>query len=228
MKVSTDAVLFGSWCQPKKALRMLDVGTGTGLLSLMLAQKALPESQITALEIDSAAALQACENIQSSPWRDKIAMTHCSFQDYVNSSPGLYDLLISNPPWFLHTPSAIHNEANQHRAHSRTLARQQLTLTLQELFAGADKLLSDDGRLYLLLPASAETETLNLASDFGFYLRQKMNVLASAEHKVHCQLWQFSRCENETATLSEIKIRDLSNHYTPQFVALCKDYYLKF
>lgn len=234
MKVSTDGILFGSWCNPTGAQRVLDIGTGTGLLSLMLAQKADNDTQITAIEIDDAAANQAQHNVKNSPWPEKIQVLHSSFQAFckeqIQEPDGqLFDLIISNPPWFEYSPMAAHNQRHQNRDYSRTLARQQVGLTLSVLLQHAQQLLTEKGQLYLLLPASAETELLCLIENTEFTLLECCDVFASPAHQAHCQMWRFVKASPPvTSPNTKVVIRDPQHSYTQEFKKLCRDYYLNF
>src|SRR5687768_15546532 len=98
MKVCTDSCVLGAWADVEKAEQILDIGTGTGLLSLMVAQRS--EANITAVEIDSAAAAQASENIAESPWKNRISLVHKSLQEFGNENQQQFDVIICNPPFF--------------------------------------------------------------------------------------------------------------------------------
>ena len=232
MKVSTDSILLGSWCQPREAAKILDIGTGTGLLSLMMAQKSLPDTLITALEIDASAAAQARDNVSQSPWPTKIKVLHNSLQSYFECEAAQsekFDLIISNPPWFEYTKTASHNIKNQIREYSRTLARQQLNLSLETLLQISSKLLREKGQICLVLPVSAESSLLNDAEKYGFKIADKVMVRNSEKHLAHCQLWRLIKAEYLTEPfISTVFIRTESNDYSPQFQQLCRDFYLKF
>lgn len=232
MKVSTDSILLGSWCQPGEAAKILDIGTGTGLLSLMMAQKSMPETLITALEIDASAATQARDNIQNSHWPTKIKVLHNSLQSYFECEAAQsekFDLIISNPPWFEYTETASHNVKNQTRDYSRTLARQQLSLSLDTLLHISSKLLREKGQMCLVLPVSAEPSLLINAQKYGFQITDKVMVQNSEKHLAHCQLWRLVNTEELAEPLvNSVFIRTESNDYSPQFKQLCRDFYLKY
>lgn len=239
MKVTTDGILFGSWCNPLKAKRILDIGIGTGLLSLMLAQKTSSDVHITGVELDESAAVQAQQNVDTSPWAERIQVVQSSIQDFSDrhlrtDNQELFDVIVSNPPWFAHTATASHNKYNQTRDGSRTLARQQLGLSLSTLLDVCRRLLVPDGQMYLILPVSAQAELLSLAQTQDFAMVEKCNVSASPDHHPHCQMWRFVKLESSnyripvTNSHTDLIIKDHQQAYSKEFVALCQDYYLKF
>src|SRR4051812_36766372 len=133
MKVGTDAVLLGSWIHPGLSRHILDIGTGTGLLALMLAQKSF--AGIDAIDIDQGAFMQATENVRMSPWFSRIYIYHHSFQDFIHSTPRKYDLIVTNPPYFHH--------ASKPSIESRVNARHDNQLTFVELITGVRKVLAE-------------------------------------------------------------------------------------
>lgn len=217
MKVTTDACLFGAWCaaeisKEKKALRILDIGTGTGLLTLMVRQK--KEVRIDALEIDEAAAGQASQNAALSPWNG--ITIHCTDALHFGYAQP-YDVVISNPPFYEHeleSPDARRNKA--HHGH---------TLRLEELFSLLRKALKPDGRFYLLLPHKRINEAIALLNNEGLFIQKKLLVSQSVKHPPFRCLVKggLQQVPAETATLS---IRDEQNDYSEGFVSLLRDYYL--
>ena len=160
MKVGTDGVLLGAWVNPKSyPHQILDVGTGTGLVAIMLAQR-FSSSQIHAIDIDPASAKEALFNTQTSPWSERLKITHCALQDYNPSNK--YDLIVSNPPYFRNT--TLPNNK------SRALARNNLTLSLEYLIERSYDLLHENGELALIVPSN-EFETIqSLAVKFNFHI----------------------------------------------------------
>ena len=144
MKVGTDGVLLGAWCCVENITRILDVGCGTGLISLMLAQRC--QAEIDAVDIDEAACIQARENADRSPFGDRLQIFHRPFANFVNESAGIrqYDCIVSNPPYFIDSLKCPDKQRNQ--------ARHTDTLTLEELIEGSKQLLAPQGKLYLILP----------------------------------------------------------------------------
>lgn len=143
LKVGTDAVLVGAWCNAENALRILDIGTGSGVIALMIAQRTSPDACIDAVEINVNDANQARANVMNSPWPGKIAVHALPIQEF--SSSGLYDLIVCNPPFFsqsLHPPET-----------NRAIARHDAQLTQRELLAAVDRLLAPHGTFSVILPA---------------------------------------------------------------------------
>ena len=173
MRVNTDAVLLGAWCPLPDAdatseatTRMLDVGTGSGVIALMLAQRC-PSAAITAIDIDEPSVLQAADNFRHSPWSDRLSAQHISLQSLASqpSTPSKgedsYHLIVSNPPYFR---NALRNPDP-----TRSQARHTDTLSFDELCRSASLLLTDGGILALVLPADAEEDILTSGARYGLY-----------------------------------------------------------
>ena len=139
MKVGTDAVLLGSWVQSENARNILDIGTGSGVIALMIAQKS--NAQIDAIDVDENAFQQSCENFYSSPWSIRLNCKHKSLQNYTEEHIGKYDLIVTNPPYFHH--------ASKPFIESRLNARHSDLLTFDELLDGVKKLLNAENNLNL-------------------------------------------------------------------------------
>ena len=165
MRVNTDAVLLGAWCPlPDEAPepRILDIGTGSGVIALMLAQRC-PAARITAIDIDEPSALQARENFLASPWPDRLTAQHISLQDFTPPLKGgrgdSYNLILSNPPYFR---NALRNPDPR-----RSDARHTDTLSFDELCRCSAELMADDGTLALVLPADAEAEIITISARYS-------------------------------------------------------------
>ena len=154
MKVGTDAVLLGSWVDPKSAEHILDIGTGTGLIALMLAQKS--PAEIDAVDIDENACRQAEENFNSSPWAGRVHIFHQSFQEFSTTTKLQYDLVVSNPPYFHH--------ASKPPEEARLNARHNDQLSFIELAEGVKKILNSSGRFCLILPSKEGFEFIDRKS----------------------------------------------------------------
>jgi len=156
MKVGTDGVLLGAWTPlPNPCRRVLDIGTGSGLIALMLAQR-LPSSTVLAIDVDEAAVAQAAENFQSSPWAERLQAEHVALQD-LQTEP--FDLIVSNPPYFV---DSLKNPDAQRRA-----ARHTDSLSYEQLLSCSAQLLTEGGTLAVILPAEAEAPFLTLAGQQG-------------------------------------------------------------
>lgn len=236
MKVGTDSMLLGSWCEPESATQILDIGCGTGLLSLMMAQKSEDNCQITALELDEPATQQALENVAASPWPDKIQVIHADFTSWQRTTKQHFSLIISNPPWFEFTPSAAHNADNQQRDKARTAARQQQSLPLASLFTGVANLLTDSGRFYFVLPSGAEKTVMGLIKEQCMQLVAIVNVKATPEKAPYCQLWCLKKNSGAGSAIdylmdkpvSELIVRENEGVYSDAFKTLCQPFYLNF
>ncbi len=158
MKVGTDSVLLGAWTDFSGAANILDIGTGSGILALMAAQKA-PNAQIDAIDIDAAAVEQARENFSRSQWKDRITIYHQSLQEFANTPTKRYDIIISNPPYF---SNALKSPDKQ-----RTTARHNDDLDLKTLFEAANQLLESTGSLNLILPVAQGRQSIDEAARLG-------------------------------------------------------------
>lgn len=215
MKVCTDACLFGAYLAEKhKAKNVLDIGAGTGLLSLMYAQKN-PATHIDAVEIEDQAFAQATENIQTSPWSEYILLHHTGLQQYVPNHQ--YDLILSNPPFF--------NNDLKSEDHARNLAMHSTQLSLEDIVRFAEKHLTKNGKLALLLPFHRTEEIEKNAIKYGFLLSEKMSARQTPKHSFFRSILIFEK-EKTSENLFEISIRDEANLYSKSFSDYLKDYYL--
>ena len=216
MKVCTDACLFGALIANFQlpVANCLDIGTGTGLLSLMIAQKN-SEVKIDAIEIDAAAAQQATENIAASPWADRIQVIN---EDIVTFMPDKqYDCIVSNPPFFeddLLSASKAKNNAKHNTA-----------LSLTQLLSVVDSYLAPDGFFAVLLPYHRVDYFIEESKKTGLHLIKQLLVKQTIKHKFFRGILFFSRKET-TPQFAEIIIKDALQNYTPEFSELLKDYYL--
>ena len=219
MKVCTDSCLFGAWmnewifkAKPNFS-NALDVGTGTGLLSLMLAQNHAFE--IDAVEIDDSAFNQAKQNIESTKWNNHINIKHTSLQDF--NPEKKYDFIFSNPPFY-------ENELKSNDS-SKNLAKHDSGLSLETLISFIDKNLSDTGFAALLLPFHRKNHIEYLLKDFSFSIVAQTLVKQSASHNHFRTMIIFSK-QTAIQRLFEINIYEERNKYSPEFLHLLKAYYL--
>lgn len=216
MKVGTDGVLLGSWCSARPAGRILDIGTGTGVITLMMAQRT--DACIDAVEIDPAAAKQAAENAAASPWRERIRIYTENFVTYYPHCSERYDRIISNPPYF--------EQALLPPSPTRSLARHTTGLSFTELFAGACRLLSPEGTFSLIYPVTRETQTEREALSVGFCLRRKTFVSGRKGLPPRRILAEWS-LQPASCIPDTLCIEEKDHTYTPEFTALMRDFYLK-
>ncbi|MEP6845229.1 MAG: methyltransferase, partial [Panacibacter sp.] len=222
MKVCTDACLFGAWVAQKvkneksKVKRVLDIGTGTGLLSLMLAQQT--NAFIDAIEIDEAAAMQAGQNFATSPWKERLHIHHTSVQQYTLSTVQQYDIIICNPPFF-------ENDLRSDNA-KRNLALHSTELSLEELLQAVHMLLKEDGCFAILLPFHRGDYFEKFASVKHYYLRQKILVRQTPSHSYFRTMLFFNKQPCISAVEKKIIIQNENREYTDDFILLLRDYYL--
>lgn len=219
MKVGTDGVLLGAWVQSKDIPNtILDVGSGTGVISLMLAQR-YSNSEIEAIEIDQNAYQQAVDNFENAPWADRLFCFHASFQEYFQEVEDLtYDLIISNPPYF--SPTQKSNDE------SRNTARFEDALPFEHLFYGASKLLSDQGNFALIIPFDKEKQAVDMAKRMHLHPQRITRVKGNFESPIKRSLMQFG-FEKREIDISELVIEISRHKYTDTYLDLVKDFYLK-
>jgi tRNA1Val (adenine37-N6)-methyltransferase len=217
MKVCTDACLFGAIAatySPLPTSHLLDIGTGTGLLSLMYAQRN-PAAIIDAIEIDKAAAEQAEENFNASPWKEDL---HIYNEDILHFKPGKkYDAIISNPPFF--EGDLRSSDPNKNNAKHDT------SLSLDQLLELIHFHLAPSGWFGVLLPYHRVEYFETLADQFGFYLSRKILVRQSSKHEFFRGILFFSK-NKATPVIAEIVIKEDDGNYSAEFTALLKEYYL--
>lgn len=214
MKVCTDACLFGSQLPVDASVKtVLDIGTGTGLLSLMYAQ-INSNATIDAVELDLAAAEQAIENVQSSPWSNRITIHQTAIQEFKPNRS--YDLIISNPPFF---ENDLQSDDTQ-----RNLALHSTALTLEELFKISQQLLNKGGQLCLLLPHHRTTAAIKLGKEIGMHCIQQTTVHQTTKHAAFRSMLHFAT-QASTKKEMTIYIKD-GQDYTNTFIDLLKPFYL--
>lgn len=217
-KVCTDSSLFGAIINPNNPKRILDIGTGTGVLALMIAQKTL--SEIVAVEIEENAVKQACQNFEKSKWSSRLRVLHTDIADFMCDAEDKFDLIISNPPFFQNNFKSS--------LKSKKLARHNERLSLSLLAKSVERLLSQDGDFWVLLP---EYEMSLLEREFlffGMFHHQKYSIKNySCEDKISRVVSCFSKKSQNNIIKKEIAIyQDENRKYTSDFVKLLKPYYL--
>jgi tRNA1Val (adenine37-N6)-methyltransferase len=220
MKVGTDGVLLGAWAPiSHNPFSILDIGAGTGIIALMLAQRSQAE-QIDALEIDEEAYEQAVENFENSPWGDRLFCFHAGLDEFIDEPEDEYDLIVSNPPFY----AEDYKTENQ----QRDLARFQDAMPFEELIEAADLFLSENGVLAVILPYKEEDNFIALAKESELYPLKITRVKGTPTSNIKRSLLAFSRNENFETQFDELTI-ELERHlYTPAYTELTKDFYLKF
>lgn len=224
MKVGTDGVLLGAWAEPAvsiqpSAFRILDVGTGSGLVALMLAQR-FPEAHIDAIDIDEAAVEQAAENFAASPWSERLHAYHSRLQDWQSHS--VPSLIVSNPPYF---QNSLKNPDK-----GRELARHTDTLSYEELLYHSARLLSEHGRLAIILPAEAEQEIRTLAAQHSLFTTRVTRVYSKETKPARRVLLQFEKSDYRNTDISiaedSLVLEDGKGGRSAAYQEITKDFYL--
>jgi tRNA1Val (adenine37-N6)-methyltransferase len=219
MKVGTDAVLLGAWCPiDNKPFSVLDIGAGTGILSLMLAQRTHAE-QVDAIEIDENAYEQCVENFEASPWSDRLFCFHAGLDEFVNEPEDEYDIIISNPPFY----SENYKTDND----SRDLARFQDALPFEELIEAADLLLSENGIFAVIIPFKEEERFMDLCAQVELFPVKVTRVKGSHNTPIVRSLLAFKRYELPVLEADELVIEINRHDYTDDYINLTKEFYLK-
>lgn len=220
MKVGTDSILLGAWADVSDITgKILDIGSGSGLLALMLAQRTTDSVQIDAVELDDNAALQATENFAQSPWASRMALHHCALQSFATQTPSRYDLIITNPPYY--------QPGVECRNASRGTARYTSELSHQTLLKHARALASDKGKMAVVLPCDISVDFIELAAREGWFLLQHVEVTEFAHRAAHRALMLFG-VEPASQRSGRLVIRDESKAYSDDFRELTKAFYLFF
>ncbi len=216
MKVGTDGVLLGAWVDVRHATHILDIGTGTGVIALMLAQRAADSVTIDAVEIDADAFADAHENIAASPWHDRIHAHHTSIQAF--NTTVQFDLIVSNPPYF--------QKSYKPPTAQRETARHTEQLTFDEILATAEKLLHPHGKLNVILPYTEGLQFIALAEHKGLHCTRKW-VFRTRENKpVERLLLEFSWIKNPLKE-GEILLYRSGEEWSDGYRKLTRDFYLK-
>lgn len=219
MKVGTDGVLLGAWVPiVNRPFSVLDIGAGTGLIALMLAQRSSAE-QIDALEIDEEAYEQAVDNFENSPWGDRLFCYHAGLDEFMEEPEDEYDLIVSNPPFY--------SEDYKSNDEQRDLARFQDALPFEDLVEAADLLLSENGVFAVIIPFSEEERFVALAKEFELYPIKITRVKGTPTAIIKRSLLAFSRNEGAKVIVDELIIEIARHDYTEDYVKLTKEFYLK-
>ncbi len=220
MRVSTDAVLLGAWVIPNGSARILDIGTGTGVIALMLAQKS--SASILAIDIDKDSTEQAKLNVAESIFHKSVEVVHTSFQDLVKNSSDKFNLIVTNPPYFIDSEKT-NNE-------NRTTARHTDSLSFDDILSGVKKMLDEKGKFCLILPKNEAQLFRSMAQAKGLYLSKLLRIRTRFEkedsEKRHLMQFEFKESEFSESTL--VIEKDSHRNYTDEYKELTKDYYLKF
>lgn len=216
MKVGTDGVLLGAWAEVERAQRILDIGTGTGLIALMLAQRS--GASVVGIDVDEAAVAQARENVERSPWGNRIAIEHKDAGLLIGQQDGVFDAVVSNPPYFTESVGCPDRQ--------RDAARHTGSLPFEVLLQSVDRVLAEDGTFSVVLPSAAAADFIAGAACCRLFLRRQTWVHTKPEAAPKRVLMEFCR------TLTECEPRhlvvELERHkYSPEYIALTRGFYLQ-
>ncbi|MEM8525114.1 MAG: methyltransferase [Bacteroidota bacterium] len=218
MKVGTDGILLGAWADVKDVQKALDIGTGTGLIAIMLGQRN-NNACIHAVEIDQSACAQATENMENAPWADRLQAFPNSIQDFAKTTDHQYDLIVSNPPFF--------SGGTFSDKQSRNEVRHTVKLPHGDLLIAVRRLLTPNGRFAVILPLIEGLRFEEIAKTYNLYCTRKTEVYPKADRNVERLLLQFERTEQSCKTDQLIVQKgEEANDWTDEFKNLTGDFYL--
>ncbi|MBM0492690.1 methyltransferase [Aeromonas jandaei] len=215
MKVGTDGILLGAWAPVEQARRVLDIGSGSGLIALMLAQRSRSDCHIDGVELDSDAVIQARENVAASPWADRVTITESAVQGY-QADP--YDLIVSNPPYFVAGQSFSDP--------ARAMARHTGALDSHALLAACDRLLAPNGEVALVLPTAMADEILCISADYDLHGICYTAVITREGKEANRVLLRLGRGLNRCER-GDIVIHSADGAYSDRYIQLTSSFYLK-
>lgn len=217
MKVGTDGVLLGAWASGGS--RILDVGSGTGLISLMMAQR-FPMAQVVGIDMDEDACGQAKENVERSPFAERVVIRHCRLQDFhcAGAGNGLFDAIVSNPPFFV---NSMKNPDSK-----RSMARHTDTLPFRELWSGVKRLLSENGAFSVVLPAEVKEDFIAEGCVSGFYLVRQCAVKTVERKQPKRYLLSFSKHRNGMQESTTEIMMDKDGNRSEWYTKITDEFYL--
>ncbi|RYY36866.1 MAG: methyltransferase domain-containing protein [Sphingobacteriaceae bacterium] len=219
MKINTDGVLLGAIAGEGQHENILDVGTGTGVIVMMLAQR-FPEARIDAVEIDAIAAQTAKRNFDNSPFSGRLTIYDTSFNDFFEQYPNKkYDLMISNPPFYIDSLASPQKEKNTAKHAGKDF--------FNELMGGISLQLKPDGECWLVLPVNTATLVKNIANDVGLYLQKIIEIKSFQNSDTHREIVVFGLEQKSISTSSFIIYKDVKQ-YSDQYTRLLKDFFTIF
>lgn len=217
MKVNTDGVLLGAWTNLDGVKTVLDVGAGTGLIALMIAQRC--DAIITGVEIEKNAAEEAVQNVQNSNWGNRVTIQNISFQEFAAVSEIEFDLIVSNPPFF--------SNGVKNADPNLSMARHNDLLPFTDIISGAVKLLTDTGKLALILPFDQSADFIEKASLNGLFLNRMTDVKPFPDRLANRCLMEFGKLESDNEKTEISVFGDSKLDYSEEFKGLTHDFYLK-
>lgn len=215
MAVGTDAMLLGSWADPGDARTILDIGTGCGILALMMAQES--GARIEAIDVDARSVEEAAANFRASPWSHRLQATRASVADLTGRPQVKFGMIISNPPFYSGSLRSPH--------HRRNLARHDTGLDLPGLISGAGRLLEDSGRLFMVVPAQSRVRLVTLAAESELYPFGFLSVRPTESKEVTRLLAGFSRLPGPGPEEQQLTICGTDGKFTAEYLALTHNFH---
>ena len=217
MKVGTDGVLLGAWTDPRLATKIADIGTGTGLIAIMLAQKS--NASVTGIEIDTGAATQAKENMSNTLWKDRLNVIEADIKDYYPHHEAEFDLIVSNPPFF--------NENTKGYSEKRNIARHTDGLSFGLLVETVSFILKEDGRFSVIIPATSAQEFISEAIRHKLSLTRKTEVITKLGTPAKRVMMEFCKntSNNATTEYAQLLLSENGNK-SQEYINLTSDFYL--
>ncbi len=215
MRVGSDAVLLGAWADTRNDSHILEIGTGCGVISLMLAQRS--NAFIDALEIDQPSFLQAQQNFEKSSWHERLHPIPLSIQEFTTTCNEKYDHILTNPPYFRNSLKSP--------IQSRNHTKHENLLTFEDLLHCVSQLLSRNGKVSLILPAKESIVFTAMASDLNLFLSRKLEIKPKTNKPVNRILMEFSPNPCPQVLSEELSIRNEDNSYTPEYLTFTEPYY---
>lgn len=221
MKIGTDAVALGALASHSSPNNILDIGTGSGIVALMLAQR-YPDAKVTAIELEPQAYSQSQENFSDSPFSSRFTAVNERFQSWVDLTAEQFDLIVTNPPFF--------NSQSRSPIEARNMARHDDYLKVEEIFNGVNKVLGDGGRLAVVWPMERTEDLLQSATANNFSLLEKIDILPTKDHSAVRFVATFVKCEVESSVLRKLILEEGvgdDRRFTPVYLDLVREFFLK-
>jgi len=218
MKIGTDGVLLGAWADVTDANRILDIGTGTGVIAIMMTQRH-PNAIVTGVEVDEDSGLQAFQNMKASPWKDRLKLELVPIQDFARNSSDTFNLIVCNPPFFSGGTLSYNQDRNS--------VRHTVKLPNGDLLSATKKLLAPNGKFCVILPFIEGLRFIEVAETYKLYCTKMVEVKPKINKPIERLLLQFELIPAEVEKLELIIQHEVRNDYTQDYKKLTKDFYLK-
>ena len=217
MKVGTDAILLASVVNTDDAAEILEIGTGCGVISLILAQRT--QAHIEAIDIDEDSVAQALENAKKSRWKDRIKIINCALQQYTVQTRKKYDLIVSNPPYFSHSLKSEDRKRN--------ISRHNDSLSFTELLNGISLLMKPEGSCWVILSAKETAEFIITAIKYGLHVHTLLKIFPKTGKPCHRVIFQFKKFIKKNVEENLLIINNEDGSYTKTFINLTRELYLE-